>query len=68
MKKAIKLSIAFFLALGTMISLSNRPSRAARILLENDDQHCGISQHFEAAWNLLASATEKYEQTAKTEI
>ncbi len=61
MKKAVKFWIAFFLALGTMISLSTRPSRASKILLEKDGDQCGVSQHFEAAWSHLATATEKYE-------
>lgn len=61
MKKIVNFWVAFFLALGTMISLPNHPSRAARVLLEKDGELSGINQHFEAAWNHLAAATEEYE-------
>ena len=60
MKKAVKFWIAFFLALGAMISFSPRTSRAREAMLDNNEIKSGISQHFEAAWNHLAMAVDKH--------
>ena len=61
MKKAVNFWLAFFLALGAMISFPSRPGKAREALLQQPERKSGIAQHFASAWNHLATAAGNYE-------
>lgn len=61
-QKTVKLMIAVFLALGSMITLSPREGRSREIPVTPEDGQQGIERHFEAAWAYLANAVTNYEK------
>ena len=66
MQKNVKMAIAVFLALGSMITLSPREGRSREVQASPEEGQQGIERHFEAAWAYLANSVMKNEKlTAK---
>lgn len=62
MNKPIKMIVAVFLALGSMISLTPREGRSREEPVMPEDYKQGIERHFVAVWNHLSNAVKLNEK------
>lgn len=60
MKKALSFWVAFFLALGSMISFMPRTTKARDIFSQKNEIKNGVGQHFEATWKHLAKTVNNH--------
>lgn len=61
MNKPLKMMVAVFLALGSMISLTPREERSREEPIAPEEHKQGVERHFAAVWNYLSNAVTRDE-------